>query len=106
MLCPWLFVTGVPLFHQNVWHAIGVLFCVEVLHFPSIFPEVMVVNLSYFCTAMGVPLFRAFDGGIFVKKGHADHLKWGCGCQLSKKSGKKDADGKNMIYNAVDIGLW
>ena len=78
----------------------------QALHFSSSFPGVAVVTLSYFRTTMVVPLFKAFNGGIFVTKGHANHLKWVSVCQSSKKLGKNNAVGKNMIYNAVDYGLW
>ena len=41
---------------------------------------------------MAAPFCKAFNDSIFVKKGHADHLKWVSDSQSSKKLGQKDAD--------------
>ena len=54
---------------------------------------------------MAVPLFKAYNGSIFIKKGHADQLKLVSNAHSSKKVGKRDADGKSKAYNVVDIGI-
>ena len=54
---------------------------------------------------MAVPLFKAYNDSIFLKKGHADHLKWVSDARSSKKLGKKDEHGKNKLYYAVNIGI-
>ena len=53
---------------------------------------------------MAAPLFKKKNNdSIFIKKGHADQLKWVSDAQSSKKSGKKNEDDKNKLYNAVVV---
>jgi hypothetical protein len=82
-------------------HCIYFWVCTDFLHF-SIFPFSHAV--ATVAQQMAVPLFKAYNDSIFIKKGHADHLKLVSDAQSSKKLGK-DADGKNKLYNAVDVGI-